>query len=256
VSPVPATRTLRYGKDAQQTADVTLPKGPVKGTMMFVHGGAWRGGAGGDPLKYQSQYAQAAKDAAARGWASVSVGYRTPQTGAAIGPALADIMAANRWVQQHKGAWGIKGRPTVLAGDSAGGHLAMLAASRGAGNAVVNWGGPTNLQKWKYDVVPGYDWIGGVVGSPDRADPRYAAFSPALQAKRLARLPVRMVGSVDDPYVNWRGQGLAAAGAIRRAGGNVNVKAYPGAAHTPAGLDIGATLDWAERSVPVAPRRR
>lgn len=249
-----ATRTLRYGKDPQQVADVTLPRGPVRGTMMFVHGGAWRGGAGGDPLAYQRQYADAARQAAARGWASVSVGYRTPQTGAAIGPALADVMAANRWVQQHKGAWGIKGRPTVLAGDSAGGHLALLAASRGAGNAVVNWGGPTDLRTWRYDVVPGYDWVGGVVGSPDRADPRYAAFSPAASARRLARLPVRVVGSRDDPYVSWRDQVSSLGRAVRQAGGNVTAKMYPGAMHTPAPLDLGASLDWAERTL--SPARR
>jgi len=100
-----------------------LPKGgsssaastPV-GLIIWVHGGAWRSGS------------RASVDLAgmtARGWAVASVDYRLSPV-ARFPAQVHDIKAAVRFLRAHAAEYGYPPSRFVIAGSSAGGHLAAL----------------------------------------------------------------------------------------------------------------------------------
>jgi acetyl esterase/lipase len=92
------------------------PASTPVGLIIWVHGGAWRGGS------------RASVDLAgmtARGWAVASVDYRLSPV--ARFPAQAhDIKAAIRFLRAHAADYGYPSSRFVIAGSSAGGHLAAL----------------------------------------------------------------------------------------------------------------------------------
>lgn len=84
--------------------------------IVWVHGGAWRSGSKADmPL-----------DAlVARGYAIASVDYRL-STEAKFPAQIHDIKAAIRFLRAHCNEWNLSGDRIIVAGNSAGGHLAAL----------------------------------------------------------------------------------------------------------------------------------
>ena len=104
---------------------------------MHVHGGGWRRGSRREPLPalgpgfYESL--------AAEGFAVAAADYRL--SGEARFPApLEDIRAAFGWVRDHAAVYGLDGDRVFGWGDSAGGHLVLLAALTGAPvRGVVAW---------------------------------------------------------------------------------------------------------------------
>ncbi len=92
------------------------PDGKPVGLIIWVHGGAWRAGS------------RAGVDLAgmtAHGWAVASVDYRLSTV--AKFPAQAfDIKAAIRFLRAHAAEYGYPPSRFVIAGSSAGGHLAAL----------------------------------------------------------------------------------------------------------------------------------
>jgi len=116
--------------------------------VVHVHGGGWRRGSRRHPLPalgdgfYQGL--------AGQGIAVAAVDYRL--SGEARYPAAADdVRAAVAWVRRALPGYGVMPGPVVLWGDSAGGHLALLAAltSTGPGDTgvdgVVAWFPVTDL---------------------------------------------------------------------------------------------------------------
>jgi len=96
--------------------DLYLPDGVPAGLVVWVHGGAWRSGSRADVDL---------KDLVALGWAVASVDYRLSKV--ARFPAQAhDIKAAIRFLRAHASAYGYPADRFVIAGSSAGGHLAAL----------------------------------------------------------------------------------------------------------------------------------
>src|SRR3712207_979820 len=84
--------------------------------LVWVHGGAWRGGSKADmPLGRLVE----------KGYAVASVDYRL--TPVAPFPAqVHDIKAAIRFLRARQGEFGYDGSRIAIAGNSAGGHLAAL----------------------------------------------------------------------------------------------------------------------------------
>ena len=96
--------------------DVYRPTGDVAGVIVWVQGGAWRAG---------SRANVDLKDMTNHGWAVASVDYRL--SGDARFPAqVHDIKAAIRYLRAHASELGLPAYPFVVAGSSAGGHLAAL----------------------------------------------------------------------------------------------------------------------------------
>ena len=96
--------------------DLYLPDGVPAGLVVWVHGGAWRSGSRADVDL---------KGLVGLGWAVASVDYRLSKV--ARFPAQAyDIKAAIRFLRAHASAYGYPADRFVIAGSSAGGHLAAL----------------------------------------------------------------------------------------------------------------------------------
>lgn len=101
--------------------------GSPRPVLLFVHGGAWRGG--GARAVVQAPLLQTL---AARGWLVLSCNYRKgrwPEQ-------LEGVLAAARWAALEAAAWGGDPRRVALAGPSAGGHLAALLALRAAEEGI------------------------------------------------------------------------------------------------------------------------
>lgn len=89
--------------------------------VIIVHGGGWMLGERGMVAPLAAQFA-------ARGFLAVPVEYRLVKE--APWPAQRDdIIAAAEWVAANAGELGIDAGRIVLAGSSAGGHLALMAAA-------------------------------------------------------------------------------------------------------------------------------
>lgn len=138
-APVPADATLPYGHHPDQLIDFYRPHSPRAGGLRpaplvaLLHGGAWR--AGYD----RAHLSPLAGHLAAQGFAVASVEYRrgAPDQAAAAGrwPDTFDDVAAAAdelpaLAVRALGADLVDPRRVLLAGHSAGGHLALWAAAR------------------------------------------------------------------------------------------------------------------------------
>jgi acetyl esterase/lipase len=142
------------------------------------------------------------------------------------------------WVRAALPGYGIIPGPVVLWGDSAGGHLALLAALTGtAVDGVVAWFPVTDLT---------------TVGRPDDDDPqtREALFlgAPPSLVPELARAasPLTHVHAGAPPVLLLHGdsdtlvppdQSIRFARALQDAGGTVSLVLVPGASHFWDGAD-------------------
>jgi acetyl esterase/lipase len=112
--------TIRYGPHAEQVADLWLPQGPGPHPgVVLIHGGCWRAQYGRDLED------RVAADLAARGLAVWNVEYRRLDCDGEWPAPLEDVVAAASALPPE-----IDPARLALAGHSAGGHLALLAASR------------------------------------------------------------------------------------------------------------------------------
>lgn len=192
------------------TLDVYRPKGPpppggppnapqvapvvrVAPTMVWVHGGGYfRGSKGRDVLRFLPWLAN--------GWNVVSIRYRLRQ--AALAPAAAeDCRCALGWVAANARTYGFDLGRLVVAGQSAGGHLALLAGMAPPGGdldrtcadappkvaAIVSWFGFADVTK----LIDGpernpyvVDWLG-----PARANRQELAAQVSPAALLRPELP-------------------------------------------------------------------
>ena len=157
---VAVQRDLPYGDDPQQRMDLYLQgrwtgeptfferAGESRPTLLFIHGGGWMvRDRRPEPFFYPFME---------QGWHVVSMSYRL---GAGTAPlAVDDAVCALKWVAEHAGEYGFDFDKVVVAGVSAGGHLALTTGILGSrpghpcypGNdfrvhAVINWFGITDI---------------------------------------------------------------------------------------------------------------
>ena len=170
--------------DLYSPAEVDAPVPAI----VFIHGGAWKGGRKEDYRFYAQHFARL-------GYVVASVQYRL--SGEAPFPAaIHDVKAAVRFMRAESGSLGVDPNRLAVAGGSAGGHLSMMIGYSSDikeldGNSghpgvssrvqcVVNFYGPTDMTT---DFVRGIsrthwavrDFFGGTLEEqPDR----YSAGSP------------------------------------------------------------------------------
>ena len=223
--------------------DLYLPFGleaplPV---VVYVHGGGWQRGSRRDPppLLDADFYDQIA----AGGFAVAAVDYRL--SGEACFPAaLQDVRAAVGWVRDNAGAYGLDADRVFVWGDSAGGHLALLAALTGATltgsgvRAAVAWFPVTDLLAMPSDLAeaggvpdPGPDSREArLLGAPAASVPDLAwQASPVAHAHGGAPPILLMHGTVDDLVPP--AQSVRLASALREAGASVELELVPDASH-------------------------
>jgi len=148
-----------YGASGQQVLDLYLLKTPIPPpVLLYFHGGGWTGHAkeemGIEILPYL-----------ALGFAVANVEYRLAAEARAPA-AVEDARCALRWIIQNGSANYLDPSRIVLAGGSAGGHLALIAGMAPTGGdfdracppapgdppplpvrAILNWGGPGDLSR-------------------------------------------------------------------------------------------------------------
>jgi len=222
--------------------DLYLPEatGPVP-VIVHVHGGGWRRGSRRHPLPALGPGFY--DDLAGQGFAVAAIDYRL--SGEARFPApLEDVRAAVGWVGDHGTTYGLDPGRVFLWGDSAGGHLALLAALTGAAltgapvHGVVAWFPVTDLAGLPSDVAdaggvpdPGPDSREALLlGAPAAAVPDLAREASPVAHASAAAPPVLLVhGDADDLVPP--AQSVRLAGALREAGATVELELVPGATH-------------------------
>jgi acetyl esterase/lipase len=119
------TRNVRFAESdgVRLTLDVVHPEEMPRGApcLVYVHGGGWVVG----HRRYQGLPMMMAL--AARGWVCFSVDYRLSPR-ATFPDHLVDVKRAIAWVREHCAEYGADPSFIALAGNSAGAHLAALAA--------------------------------------------------------------------------------------------------------------------------------
>jgi acetyl esterase/lipase len=179
-------RTYRYGPDRSQRADLRMPPGagphPV---MVLIHGGSWQ-------ARYGRVFMRGlVSDLHRRGWATWNIEYRRLGNGGGWPHTFADVAGAIDYLATLDAPLDLE-RVTLL-GHSAGGQLALWAASRerlpegapGARNGIPALR-PCRVisQAGVADLGGAYRlWRGGAVralmgGSPEEYPDRYAVADP------------------------------------------------------------------------------
>lgn len=235
-----ADARIAYGPAPAQVVDLFLPKGkgphPV---VVLIHGGCYLAEYQGLP-----QTSGIAADLARRGYAVWNVEYRKlGEAGAGYPGTFLDVADAVDRLQTEAPKYGLDTKRVVALGHSAGGHLALWAASRGKLPrasplwrpdplkiaAVVSLGGIGDL-KGQADIFAGAcgpEPIPRIVGLADREDP-YADTSPADLLPSGARVTM-ISGDLD--HVMPPATGHAYARRAREAGDAAEAVAIPGASH-------------------------
>src|SRR5215212_6587101 len=114
-----AIRDVEYARVGEHALklDLHLPPGKARSPLIvWVHGGAWRSGS-----KKDVPIGKLIGD----GYAIASVDYRL-STDAKFPAQIHDIKAAIRFLRAHGDNWKLPSKKVVIAGDSAGAHLAAL----------------------------------------------------------------------------------------------------------------------------------
>jgi acetyl esterase/lipase len=121
------------------------PAGPARGTMILVHGGGW---AGHDGARQNDLLETPGDLLVARGWRVVSIDYNEGAAG------LQDVLDAAGAELARRSSDG----PLCIYGESAGAHLALMAASRlSAIDCVIGLGAPTDLHQYTVEAAASSD---------------------------------------------------------------------------------------------------
>jgi arylformamidase len=110
-------REIRYGGGPKETLDLFVPADPARGTLMFIHGGYWR-------ALDKADHAFVAPAFVAEGIAVAVINYDLcPDV--TIATIVEQCRRAVTWVAREGPQHGAP-PPLVIAGHSAGGHLAAM----------------------------------------------------------------------------------------------------------------------------------
>lgn len=222
--------------------DLYLPDVKPEGLIVWVHGGAWRGGSRANPDL---------KAMIARGWTVASVDYRL-STVARFPAQVHDIKAAIRFLRAHAPVYGYPPNRFAVAGSSAGGHLAALvgvtngvvelecAVGTDIGTssdvqAIIDLYGASNLttileQSTPHGLsvrVPALELLLG--GQPDAVPELARLASPVFHVDR-SDPPLLLQHGDQDPQMPVN-QALELLGAYEAAGLAVEFKVMHGSAH-------------------------
>jgi acetyl esterase/lipase len=240
-----AIRTIEYARagDVSLALDLHLPTLTQREPLIvWIHGGAWRSGS-----KTEMPLARLVEE----GHVIASVDYRLSPV-AKFPAQIHDIKAAIRFLRAEQKLLGIQTDSIVIAGASAGGHLAALV---GVTNGHAELEGEIGAHRDVSSSVDGIiSFFGGAnlttilsQSTPHGLKVRVPALELLLggdpdQNRNLARLasPVFHVDKTDPPLLLFHGdqdpqmpinQAHELHGAYKAAGGKVQLEVIHGAAH-------------------------
>jgi acetyl esterase/lipase len=230
---VNAESDVAYGPGAEQRLDVYTPtagSGGRRPAVLLIHGGGWSQGSRKDVMRvYGIPYLR-------KGFVVASVDYRLSTTDKAPA-AVEDVLAALDWLHSNAKRLNVDTNRIVTAGDSAGGHLALMAgmvtkqAKLGPVRkvaAIINVFGPCDLGELltgpnKLDVVQ--QWI--PMGPAQREMAR--SMSPIVLARK-GLPPVKSVHGTEDPVVPYE-QSVRLTRTLREFGVDAELISIPGGKH-------------------------
>lgn len=217
--------------------DVYRPRGatgPLP-TVLLFHGGGYR------MQSTKEGFALNAIPWLQMGWNAVNVEYRASQI--ALAPAaVEDVRCALRWVAQNAKEHGVDTNRIVLSGNSAGGHLALIAGmlpeSAGLDRrcpgrepvkvaAIVNWYGITDYTVLVDDMTRGYavTWFG-----PQMNRTELAKLVSPITHVRPGLPPTFVIHGDADPTVPYD-QAVRLSDALKKAGVATELYTVPGGQH-------------------------
>jgi acetyl esterase/lipase len=224
--------------------DLHLPPGvgPFP-TVLWIHGGGWQEGSRiwlPDTIAPFGLHERLL----ARGYAVADVDYRLALE-APYPAQLIDVQAAIGWLRHHAGQLKLDATRFATLGESAGGHLAAMAALVGEGEtaiqAVVDWYGASDLDfgdPADPSIAPAV-LLGGPLG--ERQD--FARWASPRYRVHPAAPPFLLMHGVDDQVVPFE-QSVTMAEALRARGVRADLYPVEGADHCFEGHpDIGGLLD-------------
>lgn len=183
------TKTFSYGKHADQIIDFYLPRETDRATIVLIHGGYWRS-------EYDRKHlAPLAQEFADLGWSVALIEYR--RISGNPDAALSDVISAIQEVRNLN-------RNLILIGHSAGGHLALLAATKLSVLGVIALAPVTDLVKaQELDLDRGAvsDFLGKPAVTRTDLDP---IRQPALSVPTMlihGDLDIRVPGTFSRDYV-------------------------------------------------------
>ncbi len=144
-------RRIVYGDDPSQFADLYLPADTAAAppVIVLIHGGFWRAQYGLDLM------VPLAEDLIARGYAVLNIEYRRVGSGGGYPETLLDVAAAVDLLVAQSVALDLN--DVVIIGHSAGGHLSLWAASRGALPAGAPGANPLVVPRLAIGLGPVFD---------------------------------------------------------------------------------------------------
>lgn len=238
-------RDIQYAEvaEVQLTLDLHLPRVKAREPLIvWVHGGAWRSG-----TKRSLPLGKLVEE----GYPVASVDYRL-STQAKFPAQVHDIKAAIRFLRGHGEKWHLPTKKIVVAGDSAGGHLAALVgvSNRNAelegkvGNdhnqssavqGIMSFYGAANLttilkQSTPHGLevrVPALDLLLG--GQPDAVPELARLASPVFHVDH-SDPPLLLLHGDQDPQMPIN-QSLELVGAYKKVNAPVQLEVVHGASH-------------------------
>jgi acetyl esterase/lipase len=234
MSAVPADARITYGAAPEQFGELWVPAGNgPHPTVVLIHGGCWRAEY---DLTHIRPLASALK---AAGWAVWSIEYRrVGSPGGGWPGTFQDIGAAVDHLRVIAGTHRLDVSRVVVAGHSAGGHLALWTGARGQlpggspvavakpliPRGVVSIAGITDLAAYASPSGCGSAVVPLMGGTADAVADRFAQASPVV---RVPVVPVQLIVGTADTIVP-RAQADAF---VKAAGARATVRLVEGAGH-------------------------
>lgn len=242
--PAVTTKDLPYGSDPMEFARIYMPAHPASSTPMpvivYYHGGGW---VIADVGTYDAAPRLMAKQLGA---IVVSVEYRhAPEF--KFPAQHDDAFAAYRWVLQNAAGWGGNPGKIALAGESAGGNLAVATAIYARDHALTKpvhvlsvypIANSSMILPSRMDAANAkplnaamLKWFGYYyqTSAADARDPRLNLVAADLHGLP----PTTIINAQIDPL---RSDGETLAAAMRSAGDTVEQRTYPGVTHEMFGM--------------------
>lgn len=232
-------RGIRYGQNPRQSLDIYRPPDGVAqhaAIIVFLYGGSWSRGS-------KENYAFVGHALAARGFTTTIPNYRLyPEV--QFPDFVADAAAAFVFVEKSLARGCAQRRPVILAGHSAGAHMAALLAldrsyiqradpDAAAPAAFIGLAGPYTFQPTTWPSTK--DAFASVAATPDL--PR-----PITHVAPGAPPALLLHGGSDSIVALKNTRELTAS--LRAAGSTVETAEYPGIGHLGIVTAIAAPLRW------------
>ena len=232
----------RAGRTRRLRMDVHVPKAPGPHPLVLYIPG------GGFAVALFRQARGPRGYVADRGFVVASIEYRTVADDASFREGALDVVTAIDFLREHAGRFKIDSNNVALWGESAGGYLAALTATRsdpGDIRAVVDVAGASDLSQ----IADGFDDTAQAAWNHPRSTlTRYAGQPPATESNPVAQVthdapPFLLLAGADDRIVSPR-QSLILHRALLAAGVESRRIVLPNAGHGALALPGGDVKVW------------